>query len=144
MAAHGRISLPFIGWIIVHCIFIYVYYVHSSIDGLWLGFRSGFCHWERGVASCGNHKCGGIWLFWGKDFGVWFQVVLLVKSLALSAGDGRDVGLIPGLRRSLGGGRGNSLQCAGLGNSMDREAWWATVLKVAKGQTWLRWLSPRA
>ena len=36
-----------------------------------------------------------------------------------------DVGLISGLRRSLG--EGNSLQYSCLGNPMDRGAWWATV-----------------
>ena len=28
-----------------------------------------------------------------------------------------------------------------LENPMDREAWWATVHRVAKSQTWLKWLS---
>ena len=43
-------------------------------------------------------------------------------------------GLIPGLRRSLGVGNGNPLQCSCLGNSMNRGAWWATVHGVAKSQ----------
>jgi len=34
-----------------------------------------------------------------------------------------DLGLIPGLRRSPGGGHGNPLQYSCLENSMDREAW---------------------
>ena len=42
-----------------------------------------------------------------------------------------DPGSIPGLRRFPGGGHGNSLQYSCLENSMDRGAWWATVL----GQT---------
>ena len=37
---------------------------------------------------------------------------LVVKNLLASAGDIRDVGLIPGSRRSPGGGQGNSLQCS--------------------------------
>ena len=44
----------------------------------------------------------------------------------------RDVGLIPGLGRSLGEGNGNPLQYSCLGNSMNREAWWATVHGVAE------------
>ena len=40
--------------------------------------------------------------------------------------------LIPGLGRSPGGGIGNSLQYFCLDNSMDKEAWWATVREVAK------------
>ena len=37
-------------------------------------------------------------------------MVLAVKKPAANAGDGRDVGLIPGPERSPGGGHGNSLQ----------------------------------
>ena len=37
------------------------------------------------------------------------QVVLVVKNLPANAGDIKDVDLIPGLGRSPGGGRGNSL-----------------------------------
>ena len=51
------------------------------------------------------------------------QVALVVKNLPASAGDARDVGLIPGKRRSPGVGNGNSLWYSCLGNSMDRGAW---------------------
>ena len=54
------------------------------------------------------------------------QVVLVVKKLAANAGGVRDVGSIPGLGRSPGGGPGNPLQYSCLENPMDR-AWWATV-----------------
>ena len=47
-------------------------------------------------------------------------------------GDLRDVGLIPGLGRSPGGGHGNPLQYSCLEKSMDRGAWWATVHGVAE------------
>ena len=40
-----------------------------------------------------------------------------------------------GLRRSPGGGHGNSLQYSYLENSMDRGAWQASVRGVAKSQT---------
>ena len=53
----------------------------------------------------------------------------------------RDMGLIPGSGRSLGGGHGNTLQYSCLGNSMDRGAWQATILKVAKSRTQLKQLS---
>ena len=43
-----------------------------------------------------------------------------------------DVDLIPGLGRAPGEGNGNPLQYSYLGNPMDRGAWWATVLGVAK------------
>ena len=46
----------------------------------------------------------------------------LVKNLTA-----RDAGLIPGSGRSPGKGYGNPLQDSGLGNPMDRGAWWATA-----------------
>ena len=49
------------------------------------------------------------------------------KNLLADAGDLRDVGLIPGLGRSPGGGNDNPLQYSCLENLVDRGAWWATV-----------------
>ena len=40
-----------------------------------------------------------------------------------------DLDSIPGLGRSLGEGNGYPLQYSGLENSMDREAWRATVME---------------
>ena len=48
-------------------------------------------------------------------------------------------GWIPGLGRSLRGGPGNPLQCSCLENPMDTGAWRATVHRVAKSQTELKW-----
>jgi len=48
----------------------------------------------------------------------------VVKNLLINAG---DMGSIPGLGRSPGGGNGNPLQYSCLGNPMDRGAWQATV-----------------
>ena len=50
-------------------------------------------------------------------------MAVVVKNPPASAGDVRDLGLIPGLGRSPGEGNGNPLQCSGLENPMDREAW---------------------
>ena len=47
----------------------------------------------------------------------------------------RDMGSIPGLGGSPGGGHGYPLQCSCLENPMDRGAWRATVHRVAKSQT---------
>ena len=55
------------------------------------------------------------------------MVALLVKNLLTNAGDARDAGSIPELRRSLGGGNGNPLQYSYLKNLMERGAWWAVV-----------------
>ena len=56
------------------------------------------------------------------------------KESACNAG---DLGSIPGLRRSPGGGNGYPLQYSGLENSMDRGAWRAAVHGVTKSWTQL-------
>ena len=50
-------------------------------------------------------------------------MALVVKNMPASAGDIRDVGSIPGLGRSPGGGHGNLLQYSCLENPMDKGAW---------------------
>ena len=55
------------------------------------------------------------------------QVALVVKNPPANAGNLRGASSIPGLARSPGGGHGNPLQYACLGNPMDKEAWQATV-----------------
>ena len=49
--------------------------------------------------------------------------------------DTGDLGLIPGLEKSLGKGNGYPLQDSCLRNLMDRRAWRATVHVVAKSRT---------
>ena len=62
----------------------------------------------------------------------------VVKNPLANAGDTGDVGLIPGsgrspgLGRSPGVGNGNPFQYYCLENSINREAWRATVHRVAK------------
>ena len=56
----------------------------------------------------------------------------MVKNLPANAGNVRDVGLIPGLGRSLEGGHGNPFQYSSLENPMDRGAWQVTVLGAAR------------
>ena len=56
----------------------------------------------------------------------------VAKNLPVNAGDVRDMGLIPGSGRSLGGGHSNPLQYSCLENPMDRGAWRATVHGVTK------------
>ena len=65
----------------------------------------------------------------------------MVKNSPNNAGDIRDLGSIPGLGRSPGGGHGNPLQYSCLENFTDRGAWWATVHRVAKSWTRLKQLS---
>ena len=54
-------------------------------------------------------------------------MVLTVKYPPANVEAAGDLGSIPGLRRSSGGGHGNPLQYSCLENSMDRGAWRATV-----------------
>ena len=65
-------------------------------------------------------------------------MVLVVKNLPVNAGDIRDMGSIPGLGRSPGGGHGNPLQYSCLGNPMDRRIWQALVHGVVKSWTQLK------
>ena len=67
---------------------------------------------------------------------VWASRVALVgKNPPANAGDIRDLGSIPGLGKSSGGGRGNPLQYSCLENPMDGGAWWGAVHGVAKSWT---------
>ena len=52
-----------------------------------------------------------------------------------------DAGSTPGSERSPGAVNGNPVQYSCLGNPKGRGAWWATVHRVAKSQTWLKRLS---
>ena len=51
----------------------------------------------------------------------------MVKNSPANAGAAGDMDLIPGLRRSPGGGHGNPLQYSCLEILMDRGIWWAIV-----------------
>ena len=85
-------------------------------------------------------------IFWSLNWvKVWYkgasQVTLVVKNWPANAGDIRDVALSPGSERSPGGGYGNSLHYSCLENPMNRKAWWATALWVAKSWAQLNQLS---
>ena len=75
------------------------------------------------------------------------QAALVVKNPPANAGDIRDMGSIPGLGGSPGGGHGNPLQCSCLKNPVDRGAsggGWATVHRVTQSRTQLKQLSTHA
>ena len=57
---------------------------------------------------------------------------------AISAGDTRDSGSIPGSGSSTRVGNGNLLQHSCLENSMDRGAWQAVVHRIAKSHGYPR------
>ena len=69
------------------------------------------------------------------------QVALKVKNLSANAGDIRDVGSVPGVERSPGGGHGNPLQYSCLENPRDAGARWAAVYGVAQSPTRLKRVS---
>ena len=76
-----------------------------------------------------NNHCILVMVIWN------FPGGSMVKNLPANA---KNVGSIPGLERSPGGGNGNLLQYSCLENSTNREAWWAAAVhRVAKSQTWL-------
>ena len=56
----------------------------------------------------------------------------MAKNPPASAGDASS---IPGLRKSSGEGKGNTLKYSCLKNPMDSGAWWAAIHGVAKSQT---------
>ena len=62
----------------------------------------------------------------------------MVKMPPANAG---EVVSIPGLRRYLGEGNGNPLQCSCLENPRDGEAWWAAIYGVTQSRTRLKGLS---
>ena len=59
----------------------------------------------------------------------------MAKNPLANAGDIRDVGSVPGSRRSPGEGHGNPLQYSCLENPVDRGAWWAAVHGVSESDT---------
>ena len=59
----------------------------------------------------------------------------MVKNPPANAGDIRDMGSVPELGRSLGGGHGNPLQYPCLENPMDRGVWQTIVHGVTESQS---------
>ena len=62
----------------------------------------------------------------------------VVKNPPAKLGSAGDVGSIPGLGISPGGGHGNPLQYSCLENPMDKGAWQAAAHRVTQSQTQLR------
>ena len=69
------------------------------------------------------------------------QVALVVENTHANAGDLRDRSSIPGLGRAPERGHDNALHYSCMENPMDRGAWWATVYRVTKSWTRLKWIS---
>ena len=56
----------------------------------------------------------------------------VVKNGSANAEDAGGMGSVPGFGRSSGAGNGKPLQYSSLENSMNREAWRATVHRITK------------
>ena len=79
-------------------------------------------------------------LLWCLNWG--FPGVAVVNYLLANAGDSRDTGSFPGLRRAPGEENVNPLQYFWLENSMDRGPWQAVICGVTK--SWTRWATEHA
>jgi len=104
-------------------------------------YTSSWCAWKFLLPTCqhylltNNHQTHICNLLWAS------QVALVVKNLSANAGDIRDQGSIPGLGRSPDEGNNNPLKYSCQENPMDRGTCWATVYRVAKSRTRLKWFS---
>ena len=84
--------------------------------------------------------CNSTWGKSDRDLFPLSSTISFFLLLFLNAGNIRDMGLIPGSEISPKEVHVNSNILAWR-IPMDRRAWWATVHRIAKNQTWLKWLS---
>ena len=98
--------------------------------------RANFIFYENKQHYIAEHnaKFTGLYL-WAS------QVALVIKKPPAAQETLWEADLILGSGRSPGGGPGNPLQYSCLENPKDRGAWRATVHRVAKSWTQLKWLS---
>ena len=97
-----------------------------------------------GLPSMGSHRVGHDW----SDLAAAAAAALYYMgfpsgSVIESACNVGATGSIPGSGRSAGV-NGHLLQYSPLENPMDRGAWWVTVHRVTKSQTWLKQFSTQA
>ena len=110
-------------------------YINSQIFALEI-----LCLWFASKQFCGE-RCKGrlIKCKCGCELG--FPSGLSSKESAFNARDTGDVASIPGSGRSPGEGNGYPLQYSCLENPMDRGVWRASVNRVTKSWTQLKWLN---
>ena len=105
------------------------------------------CYTEEATLSCHYHPESkvytGIHSWYGTSVGLDTYIMICIPhygfpgGLVLKSWPGKQETWVqsPDQEDSPGEGNGNTLQYSGLGNLMDRGAWWATVLGVTKSQT---------
>ena len=109
--------------------------LRSEIKKIWNHILSIFCtKWYEECEYKFIFDCHYIGLPWWHR---WYRMPAMQETHFLSFFFLGDPFLILGSGRSSGEGRGNPLQYSCLENSMDREAWQATVRGVSKSWTWL-------
>ena len=89
----------------------------------------------------GSNPCLLHLLNWKREHLEWKGGLPRWFSSKESACNAADPGSVPGLGQSRGGWLGHILQYSCLKNHMNREAWGATVQRVSKSWTRLKWLS---
>ena len=104
-------------------------HVHWSPGPLWIHSFMGEKNGTGGISTCFDYS---------------LLLTITGGFPGSSAVNAEDLGLIPELGRSPGGGHGNLLWYSCLENPMDRRAWWATVHGVTKSQMLMKWLSMQA
>ena len=101
-------------------------------EGLTLGSGALNCPWKH-VCPTEDQNCSG------NTVNLLCNIWRVVCTYSVSACYAGDLGSISGSGRSPGGGHGNPLQYSCLENPRVRRAWWATVHRVTKRRTQLKW-----
>ena len=110
---------------------------HSSI----LAWRIPGTEEPSGLLSMGSHRVGHDWSDWAAMLSLSFLGGARGKEPTCQCRRHKGHRFNPWVRKIPGGGHGKTLQYSCLEIPMDREAWWATVHRVAKNWTRLKQLS---
>ena len=110
---------------------------HSSI----LAWRIPGTEEPSGLLSMGSHRVGHDWSDLAAMLSLSFLGGARGKEPTCQCRRHKGHRFNPWVRKIPGGGHGKTLQYSCLEIPMDREAWWATVYRVAKNWTWLKQLS---
>ena len=121
----------------------HVHWANDSIQSSHLNqIISGGLKWEKALGNVSSASHSRHWRQIRPRVFPWLWTSLLLWSFSPGGSDSKksvsnagDPDLIPGWRRYPGEGNGNLLLYSWLENSMNREAWWATVYWVVELDT---------